>query len=410
MKGIGLNDIVDIQVLQEIQDSYSKVTKIAMVIVDFKGEPITDYSNFTRFCKAFRSEGKCRDMCYRSDAHGGIESARSGKPYIYTCHTGLVDFAIPIVVEGQFLGSILAGQVKIEDDHDFAPIMSKVPDFVAEQMATPELKAYYEEIPNIKSEELIAAINLMYIMSTHIVEKGFAQLMQQELNEKNDRLIEEMKVRMALEKNLKESELQLLKSQVNPHFLFNVLNTINSLAMIEKAPKTSEMIYFLSEMLRYTIKHGTNQIVPIEQELDYTMKYLKIQQIRMGDKLKFSIDVPDRFLSIKIPFMIVQSMVSNAITHGLFQNDKEGLIQIRGYDDADYVYMTVSDNGTGMDKEKIAEILKGTYKADGSKNTTGIGLINADKRLVHLFGEKHRLQIESVPGKGTKVSIKLPKY
>ena len=70
MKGIGLNDIVDIQVLQEIQDSYSKVTKIAMVIVDFKGEPITDYSNFTRFCKAFRSEGKCRDMCYRSDAHG----------------------------------------------------------------------------------------------------------------------------------------------------------------------------------------------------------------------------------------------------------------------------------------------------------------------------------------------------
>lgn len=410
MKGIGLNDIVDIQVLQEIQDSYSKVTKIAMVIVDFKGEPITDYSNFTRFCRAFRSEGKCRDMCYRSDAHGGIESARSGKPYIYTCHTGLVDFAIPIVVEGQFLGSILAGQVKVEDEHDFAPIMSKVPDFVAEQMATPELKAFYEEIPTIKSEELIAAINLMYIMSTHIVEKGFTQLMQQELNEKNDRLIEEMKVRMALEKNLKESELQLLKSQVNPHFLFNVLNTINSLAMIEKAPKTSEMIYFLSEMLRYTIKHGTNQIVPIEQELDYTMKYLKIQQIRMGDKLKFSIDVPDRFLSIKIPFMIVQSVVSNAITHGLFQNDKEGLIQIRGYDDADYVYITVSDNGIGMDKEKISEILKGTYKGDGSKNTTGIGLINADKRLVHLFGEKHRLQIESVLDKGTKVSIKLPKY
>lgn len=410
MKGIGLKDIVDIQVLQEIQDSYSKVTKIAMVIVDFKGEPITDYSNFTRFCQAFRSEGKCRDMCYRSDAHGGIESARSGKPYIYTCHTGLVDFAIPIVVEGQFLGSIMAGQVKIEDEHDFMPIMSKVPNFVSEHMATDTLKAYYEEIPTIKSEELIAAINLMYIMSTHIVEKGFTQLMQQELNEKNDRLIEEMKVRMSLEKNLKESELQLLKSQVNPHFLFNVLNTINSLAMIEKAPKTSEMIYFLSEMLRYTIKHGTSQIVAIEQELDYTLKYLKIQQIRMGSKLQFSIDVPDRFLSIKIPFMIVQSMVSNAITHGLFQNDKEGLIQIKGHDDAEHVYITVSDNGVGMAKEKIQDILNGSYKADATKNSTGIGLINADKRLVHLFGEKYRLAIDSMPEKGTKVTIKLPKY
>lgn len=409
MKGIGLKDIVDIQVLQEIQDSYSKVTKIAMVIVDFKGEPITDYSNFTRFCKKFRSEANCRDMCFKSDAHGGIEAARSGKPYIYTCHTGLVDFAIPVVVEGQFLGSILAGQVKIEDENDFLPIMGKVPRFVEEQMATPELQAYYEEIPTIKSEELIAAINLMYIMSSHIVEKGFTQLMQQELNEKNDRLIEEMKVRMALQKNLKESELQLLKSQVNPHFLFNVLNTINSLAMIEKAPKTSEMIYFLSEMLRYTIKHGTSQIVPVEQELDYTLKYLKIQQIRMGNRLQFEIDVPERFMNIKVPFMIVQSMVSNAITHGLYQNDKSGLIQIKAHDDEENVYITVTDNGVGIEKEKIQEIMMGTYKGEPGKATTGIGLINADKRLVHLFGEKYRVNIDSVVGKGTRVTIKLPK-
>lgn len=409
MKGIGLKDIVDIQVLQEIQDSYSKVTKIAMVIVDFKGEPITDYSNFTRFCRKFRADANCRDMCFKSDAHGGIEAARSGKPYIYTCHTGLVDFAIPVVVEGQFLGSILAGQVKIEDENDFLPIMSKVPKFVEEQMATPELQSYYEEIPTIKSEELIAAINLMYIMANHIVEKGFTQLMQQELNEKNDRLIEEMKVRMALQKNLKESELQLLKSQVNPHFLFNVLNTINSLAMIEKAPKTSEMIYFLSEMLRYTIKHGTSQIVPVEQELDYTLKYLKIQQIRMGSRLQFEIDVPDRFLNIKVPFMIVQSMVSNAITHGLYPNDKSGLIQIKAHDDEENVYITVTDNGVGIEKDKIQEIMQGTYKGDPGKATTGIGLINADKRLVHLFGEKYRVNIDSVIGKGTRVIIKLPK-
>ncbi len=409
MKGISLKDIVDIQVLQDIQDSYSKVTKVAMVIVDFKGEPITDYSNFTRFCKCFREESQCRDMCFKSDAHGGIEAARSGKPYIYTCHTGLVDFAIPIVVEGQFLGSILAGQVKIEDENDFFPIMSKVPAFVEERKGQPELKVYYDEIPMIKSEELIAAIDLMYIMSNHIVEKGFTQLMQQELNDKNKRLIEEMKVRMALEKNLKDSELQLLKSQVNPHFLFNVLNTINSLAMIEKAPKTSEMIYFLSEMLRYTIKHGTNQNVTIEQELDYTLKYLKIQQIRMGTKLHFEIDVPDRFMNIKVPFMIVQSMVSNAITHGLYPVEQEGVIQIKGYSDEENVYLTISDNGIGMAKEKIQEILKGTYTGDPSKGTTGIGLINADKRLVHLFGEKHRLVIDSVSGKGTRVTIKLPK-
>lgn len=409
MKGIGLKDIVDIQVLQEIQDSYSKVTKIAMVIVDFKGEPITDYSNFTRFCRKFRSEAKCRDMCFKSDAHGGIEAARSGKPYIYTCHTGLVDFAIPVVVEGQFLGSIMAGQVKIEDENDFLPIMAKVPKFVEEHMATEELMAYYEEIPTIKSEELIAAINLMYIMSSHIVEKGFTQLMQQELNEKNDRLIEEMKVRMALQKNLKESELQLLKSQVNPHFLFNVLNTINSLAMIEKAPKTSEMIYFLSEMLRYTIKHGTSQIVPVEQELDYTLKYLKIQQIRMGNRLEFEMDVPERFMNIKVPFMIVQSMVSNAITHGLYPNEKSGLIQIKAHDDEEHVYITITDNGVGIEKEKIQEIMMGTYKGDPGKATTGIGLINADKRLVHLFGEKHRVHIDSVLGKGTRVTIKLPK-
>jgi len=248
----------------------------------------------------------------------------------------------------------------------------------------------------------------MYIMSNYIVEQAFNQMMQEELNEKNNRLIKEMEVRMALEKNLRESELQLLQSQVNPHFLFNVLNTINSLAMIEKANKTSEMIYSLSEMLRYTIKNKMHYMVTLEQEIDYNNKYLQIQKVRLGDQIEFTININEDLFELKVPFMIIQPLVSNAINHGLFDKGAGGKLSIISEDDEDNAYIIVEDNGKGIPKDTIRSIQSGTYESKTSRST-GTGLITVEKRLIHRYGEKYRLLIESEPNKGTKITVKIPK-
>lgn len=402
-----MQDIVDVNLLQEIQDNFSQVTKLAAITVDYKGEPITNYSNFTRFCQKFREDEICKNICFRSDAHGGVEAARSKRPYVYTCHAGLVDFAIPIVFEGQFLGSILAGQVKISD-HNYKRTLPYDIELVEQRFEDPELQAFYDEVETISSKELEAASDLMYLMSNYIVEQAFNQMMQEELNEKNSRLIKEMEVRMALEKNLRESELQLLQSQVNPHFLFNVLNTINSLAMIEKASKTSEMIYSLSEMLRYTIKNKMHYMVTLEQEIDYNNKYLQIQKVRLGEQIEFIININKDLFDLKVPFMIIQPLVSNAINHGLFDKGAGGKLSIISEDDDDNAYIIVEDNGKGIPKDTIRSIQSGTYESKTSRST-GTGLITVEKRLIHRYGEKYRLLIESEMNKGTKITVKIPK-
>lgn len=407
IRSICLSDIIEINVLEHIIEKFSKATKIAAVVVDYKGEPITKYTGFTHFCAAIRKNENCLNACFKSDAHGGVEAARSGKPFIYTCHSGLVDFAVPIIFENQYLGSILAGQVKLIDANYDQALKTTDPQ-VEEVLKDPIIRELYNIVPTIKVRELEAAADLLYIMANYIVSQGFNQKVQEELNRKNERLIFEMDARMSLENNLREAELKLLQSQVNPHFLFNVLNTINSLAMIERAPKTSEMVHSLSEMFRYTIKNKIHYLVTIEQELSYTENYMNIQKIRLNNRVKFEIDIPEKFANIKIPFMIIQPLVSNAINHGLFNKLSDGLVRITGYEDKENAYIKVEDNGSGIEEAVLHQLREGTYTSDG-KGSTGIGMSNADKRLVHRFGQAYRLKLESVLGTGTCITIKLPK-
>lgn len=409
MKGISLKDIIDVETLQKIQDNFSAVTKLAAVTVDFKGEPITSYSNFTDFCLKFRESDACKEHCYQSDAFGGIKAARSGMPSIYRCHAGLYDMAVPIIFEGQFLGSMLAGQVHVADPKEEYPHSEGELNPEAKAfMESPLAEEYMEKILVTTEEHLKNSANLLSIVGNYVVKSGFGEYMQNELNEKNEKLINEMKVRMALEKSLRDAELKVLKSQVNPHFLFNALNTISNLSMIEKADKTTEVIYFLSDMLRYTIKNEMDHMVTVEQELDYVKKYLKIQQIRMGHKLDFAIHVEERFYGLKMPFMILQPIVCNSIDHGIYAV-QNGMIRIYSEDLGQDINLVIEDNGVGMDEEKIAKILSGKYESGEKTLSNGIGLVNSDHRLIHQFGTNYRLKIESQVGKGTKISIRIPK-
>ncbi len=407
MGHIQLGDLVDSGVFQEILENFSKVTSMAAVAVNYRGEPLTKYANFTDFCSELRKDNRCRSCCYKSDAHGGVEAARSGKPYIYKCHTGLTDIAVPIIENGQYLGAILAGQVKVSD-FDYPEIQRSNDPFLKEKLDDPKLVSLFEEIPIITKEQLENASDLLYLMANYIVEKAMRSHVQEELNEKNERIIVYMKQRMELEKNLRESELKLLQSQVNPHFLFNVLNTIHSLAMIESSPKTSEMVCNLSEMLRYTIQNKMQNLVTLEEELEYTKKYISIQEARIGDMIRFQIDIPEDHKHIKMPFMTLQPFVSNAINHGIYGFRDNGHIKISSEFYKEHLIVHVEDDGVGIGKNTLENILEGKMKEKDSKST-GIGIRNTNRRLEHLFGSEFKLNIKSSQGVGTRVSIKLPK-
>lgn len=406
MRKMHLRDITDVEVLQEIQDSFSEATGLSAVTVDFKGKPITDYSNFTNFCKLIREDGKCRDACHRSDAHGGLEAARRERPYIYRCHTGLVDFAIPIIINGQYMGSIMAGQVKIEENelNRLDHIVKEIPHWRNNK----EIMDAYKDIPVISYDKIAGAAQMMFIVCNHIIEKDMMSMMQEELSIKNTKLMDEIKARAELERALKDTELKALQSQVNPHFLFNVLNTLGRLALIEDAPKTQEIVYALADMLRYSLKN-TNQLVELKEEINHIERYLTIQSIRFGDRIKHKIEIPASLEKAKIPPMALQSLVENSMNHGLEPKESEGEIKIIGYAVEDDIIIEITDNGIGIDHGKLKIILDESKDTSSISKSMGIGIYNVNKRLSYHYGPQYKLEIKSSVNLGTTVKVKIPK-
>lgn len=401
-----LSEVIDIDVLQNIQNHFANATGLAVVAVDYTGVPVTEYSNFSNFCKLIRKDPTCKGRCFYSDAHGGLEAARYGKPHIYVCHAGLVDFAIPIVVKGQYLGSIMAGQIKVKDKIDIED--KRLKDTTDRWKKDPEILSAYEEVPLVSYENVNAAANMMYIVANHIVEKGLASIYQDELNKKNIELLKQTKIRSELEKALKNAELKALQSQLNPHFLFNVLNTIGRLALVEGAVKTEETVYSFSEMLRYTLKKST-KMVTLKDALNYIEKYLSIQKIRFPDRLKYIIDIPDHVLDIKMPFMTLQPFVENAVNHGIEPKKEGGYVNIRGKIVGEDLVIEIEDNGIGMSENEIKMILGQETEHDIRTNSTGIGIKNVNNMLINCFGDEYGIDIMSKKGKGTTVKIKIPR-
>ncbi len=402
-----LSDFIDMEILQEILDKFAQSTGMAAVVVDYKGNPISKYSNFSKFCKLIRQDAKYRDGCYQCDARGGLEAARIAKPYIYRCHTGLVDLSVPIIVDGHYRGAILAGQTKIieEDDIELENIVKPITSW----KANPQIVEAFNEIVPQPYEKVEAAAHMMFVIANYIAERGSVNIIQEELNRKNIALMEEMKARTDLEKALKDSELRALQSQVNPHFLFNVLNTIGRLALIEDAQRTQEIVFAFAEMLRYTLKKNMNQLVALEEEVLHIERYLKIQSIRFGSRLRYEMEIEDEIRNYRIPFMILQPFVENAINHGLEPKLGEGRIYVKGYAEENRIIMKIIDNGIGIPEDRLAEILNMQRASSYSNASTGIGIRNARKRLIHCFGVLYDIEISSELGKGTTIIISIPK-
>lgn len=408
-----ITDIFDVDVLQKIQDSFSEATGFATITVDYKGNPITKYSNFSGFCTKVRENKNCLECCYRSDAHGGIESARSGKPSIYICHGGLVDLAVPIMVKGNYLGAIMSGQVRIDEEGmKNLPLgsVSELTDF-SEFENREELEELYEKTQVTTLKQVNAAADLLYTIANYIVEKQMIHIMQEELHNKNLELMEEVKLRSEVEAALKEADLKALQAQINPHFLFNVLNTIGRLALLENAEKTQEMIYAFSDMMRYTLKKENSNIVSLKEEIEHVRNYLSIQKMRLGERLEYDIQIDEDAEETMCPFMTIQPFVENAINHAIEPNVKGGKITITAEMQDNLTLIHIIDNGSGIKKELIDKLLNGTYESspeNGDKNT-GIGINNANKRLQYYYGAEYGVAIQSDVGHGTDILIRIPR-
>ncbi|HHW32231.1 MAG TPA: sensor histidine kinase [Clostridiaceae bacterium] len=206
----------------------------------------------------------------------------------------------------------------------------------------------------------------------------------------------------------KEAELKFLQSQINPHFLHNTLNSIQMMAIINGQVDMAHMIDDLGKFYKSGIFQG-NDMVKIREEVDHVRLYLKILQMRYGDKLKWTININEVIMELYTAKFILQPIVENAIYHGIEPNLYPGEIRIEGKLKDDCVEICIEDSGVGISEDKLEGILlslSGEKQLDTQMNS--IGIKNVNDRIKLYFGNRYGLSIFSQKGKGTRVLIKIP--
>ncbi|WP_235848370.1 cache domain-containing sensor histidine kinase [Litchfieldia alkalitelluris] len=202
---------------------------------------------------------------------------------------------------------------------------------------------------------------------------------------------------------LKDTEFKALQSQINPHFLYNALESINWLAKINQQQQISQMVESLGFLLRNAISIQ-DDVITVREEVKMVEHYVTIQRYRFEERLEFSLSVDEEVKDCVLPKLVIQPLVENAIIYGLERMIEPCNIHVSVLKEGDYLQLAVEDNGPGMDKEQLDKVRKGEMKTRG----TGIGLRNIDSRIKFVFGSEYGLQIDSELNKGTKVSITIP--
>jgi len=227
----------------------------------------------------------------------------------------------------------------------------------------------------------------------------YYQLLQNEhqslLKLTSDKQFEQLR-RLRAETIAHEAQLKMLRYQLNPHFLFNTLNAISALVKVKESSKANDMIIQLSHFLRYSLDNDPIQMVSMEEELEALKLYLNIEQTRFGDRLRLEFDVSSDCEKVKVPSLILQPLVENAIKHAIAPAEAGGKISVFAKLEGRFLMIEVIDTGPGMDSP------------NSHNKFIGIGLKNTADRLNEFYNEDYELQLDNSPTGGLRVGIKMP--
>lgn len=211
------------------------------------------------------------------------------------------------------------------------------------------------------------------------------------------------------EKDKRELQMELLLSQLNPHFVYNTLNAVIYMAQKQGNEDIVRMVSAFIRVLQDAVRTGgDNMLVPLRDEVALLRDYIDIQSYRYADMFKVEWALEDRSLHCLVPRILIQPFVENAIFHGICPKDERGTIRIAAYESESQLLLTIEDDGVGIEPERLQRIWE-SHEKKSSPGLRHIGLHNTKRRLEHLFGSLASVQIDSEAGLGTRVSIRLPK-
>ncbi len=290
-------------------------------------------------------------------------------------------------------GALLAGRISRGIASPIRRLADSLERFSLGELGIPPL-------PVTRSDEIGVVVGSFNRMTTeiraHVGEIREKAAIEAELADQRLRLLQ-------AENALKRAEIRWLQNQVNPHFIYNAFNSILSLARLEDASRTAASVESLAVLLRSALRSG-RAMNNLGEEIDVVRHYLLIQKTRFGKRLEFTLELPEGLLSQRLPAMILQPFVENAVIHGIEPRDKGGCLEVeaRAREDGG-ILLLVTDDGVGFDPACVRG------GADALDDGQHIGIENSRRRMELLYGGDHEyISIVSAPGRGTRVLIEVP--
>jgi signal transduction histidine kinase len=242
---------------------------------------------------------------------------------------------------------------------------------------------FFETVARLTLRNWLTDISMYFIILSTVMARDYSRSFQ----------AEQLKTSQ-LNAALADSQLSALKMQLHPHFLFNTLNSISTL-MHEDDKAADEMVARLGDFLRLTLENSGEQVVTLAQELNFINGYLEIESVRFGERLTVESEVEPEVWQARVPNLILQPLIENAIKHGISRQIRAGKICIRARRVAKMLQMQVEDNGPGLQNGK-------------SKDGSGIGLANTRARLFNLYGDDQRIEMSNADPQGLIVTLEIP--
>ncbi|WP_371363798.1 hypothetical protein SRRS_46850 [Sporomusa rhizae] len=365
------------------------LSNISLLLIDPNGDILLEFNPSPEFCKVICQECETR-LC--SDY---ISRLKPGKGERFVCRYGLENIVLPIHIDNQAIGYVIGAQV-FSTDSEYQKYLIDIMAIATEKKLEPEFIA--KSISTIKTIEE-NKIEIHEQLCNHIA-KNICYDFSESINN-TDKAIARLSIeKEMLEKKIIDLEAKNMSLVINPHFLFNTLNSIARIAYFEKSHTTEELIYCLSDLLRYNLKQD-DELHTIGSEVDNIEKYLYIQKIRFKNRLEYEIDIAEHIKPHRIPNMIIQPIVENALIHGITPKRDGGKVKICAEKYKNNITISVIDNGNGFPKAVLQSLQQPESKL-------GIGFRSTDKRLKRYFGDEYGLTIVKSDYSGSTVTISIP--
>ena len=377
-----ISDYLDIGFLQMLQDNCSKAMGLAFVTVDYRGCPITNYSGFTPYCRLGRENQGFFEMCKQCDAHGGFQSAITGEPHIYRCHAGLVDFALPLIRDGIYMGSLMGGQIRLDQEEkgELECILPVQTDWRKDKV----LDEAYHETQMVSYDKIKSAVTLLHDLILSMMQNSGQT--DQILEKTGIEPVAEWKTGSHMEFSFQKRELANMKHQGKLRYFFFVMNIVSQLAFQEKAAKTEAVAYDFADVMRY-VTETDHEISTLGEELHYVEALLRIQKAWLGDTLKYNISVPKEYWDVNCPYMVLEPLAGLAVQG--CEAGEAHKIEILAEEDRGNVLIQVISDNEGMTLEEMNARLGDLSQEDG------FSLRDSDRSLKRIFGKQYGLSIRS---------------